>query len=49
MGHQITSKGIEPDLAKVGAIWKMPAPEDVTAVKRLCGIVQYLAKFSQFD
>ena len=45
MGHLITNKGIEADPRKVTAITKMPMPNDVSGVKRLCGMVQYLAKF----
>ena len=45
MGHLVTNKGIEADPQKVTAITKMPIPNDVSGVKRLCGMVQYLAKF----
>jgi hypothetical protein len=45
MGHLITSEGVKPDDAKVKAIREMPAPTDVEGVRRLCGMVQYLAKF----
>ena len=45
MGHIITAGGVKPDLAKVAAILQMPQPQDVPGVKRLCGMVQYLAKF----
>ena len=45
MGHLITSSGISPDPTKVAAIRKMPTPTDAPAVRRLCGTVQYLARF----
>ena len=45
IGHRITTQGVKPDENKVKAITNMPAPEDVHGVKRLCGMVQYLAKF----
>jgi hypothetical protein len=45
IGHILTSEGIKVDPSKVEAIEKMPIPEDVTAVKRFLGTVQYLGKF----
>jgi len=45
MGHIITAGGVKPDPAKVAAILQMPPPQDIPVVKRLCGMVQYLAKF----
>lgn len=45
MGHKISAAGIEPDRAKVAAILDMPPPTDVHGVRRLCGMIQYLAKF----
>ena len=45
MGHLISNKGIEADPSKVKAIQDMPPPTDVSGVKRLCGMVQYLARF----
>ena len=44
-GHKITSAGIQPDEQKVDAILKMPPPENVTDVRRLCGLVQYMGRF----
>ena len=44
-GHVFTLKGVKPDPSKVEAILKMPTPEDVSAVRRFCGMVQYLARF----
>jgi len=45
MGHIITAGDVKPDPAKVAAILQMPPPQDIPGVKRLCGTVQYLAKF----
>ena len=45
MGHRISAEGIQPDRAKIAAILDMPAPTDVSGVRRLCGMIQYLAKF----
>ena len=44
-GHRFTESGIKPDNSKVEAIQKMPAPTDVSGVKRICGMVQYMARF----
>ena len=45
MGHRISAEGVKPDRAKIAAILDMPAPTDVQGVRRLCGMIQYLAKF----
>lgn len=45
MGHEITQEGIKADSTKVRAITEMMAPTDVHGVKRLVGMIQYLAKF----
>ena len=45
MGHVITDKGLQADPEKSEAIQKMPKPEDVKAVRRFCGFVNYLARF----
>lgn len=44
-GHLFTADGVKVDGAKVEAIRKMPSPTDIQGVKRLCGMVQYMAKF----
>ena len=45
LGHVVTDKGLRPDLKKVEAILRMPNPTDVEAVRRLQGMITYLAKF----
>lgn len=44
-GHKFTNQGVMVDDSKVKAIIDMPAPTDVQGIKRLCGMVQYMAKF----
>ena len=44
-GHLITKDGVKADDSKVRSIFEMPSPTDVPGVKRLCGTVQYMAKF----
>ena len=44
-GHKISSSGVKADENKVKAILNMSSPDDITSVKRFCGMVQYLAKF----
>ncbi|XP_062516385.1 uncharacterized protein K02A2.6-like [Corticium candelabrum] len=45
MGHILTTEGVRPDPAKVKAILAMDRPNDVAAVRRLVGVVTYLAKY----
>jgi len=45
VGHTVTAAGIEPDPGKVKAIMNMPEPKNVTDVRRLLGMANYLAKF----
>ena len=45
LGHVATDKGLRVDPTKVQAIKEMPQPTDVPGVRRLLGMVQYLAKF----
>ena len=44
-GHIFTTNGIKPDPTKVQGINDMPIPEDASAVRRFCGMIQYLARF----
>ena len=46
LGHKITRDGIEASQKKVQAIVEMPASTDVTGVCRLCGMVQYLVRYT---
>ena len=45
IGHTFTSEGLKPDERKVEAIIKTKEPENVDAVLRLQGMVNYLARF----
>ena len=45
MGHLLTDEGIKPDPEKITAIHQMPKPTDVAGVRRMLGMVTYLAKF----
>lgn len=44
-GHVISRDGVKIDDKKVKAINDMQPPTDVSGIKRLCGMVQYMAKF----
>ena len=41
----MTPEGVKPDPAKVEAITAVPEPDNVTALKRFLGMVNYLSKF----
>lgn len=43
VGHLITNSGIKVDPEKVRVIVDMPAPKDESGVKRILGVVQYVA------
>ena len=45
LGHKITKDGLKIDPEKLEAVKEMPKPQDVEGVRRLCGFVNYLAKF----
>ena len=45
MGNFISKDGLEPDQEKVDAICKMSAPENVTELRRLLGMANYLCRF----
>ncbi|XP_068224775.1 uncharacterized protein [Palaemon carinicauda] len=45
MGHRLTSAGVTVDENKVKAIKEMPAPTDISGIRRFCGMVQYLSRF----
>ena len=41
----LTSRGHQPDPAKVEAVCEMEPPEDVAGIQRFVGMTKYLAKF----
>ena len=43
LGTIISHEGMKPDPAKVRAIKEMPTPDDKSAVRRLLGMINYLA------
>ena len=45
VGHIFTSKGLQPDPAKTKAITEMLPPDNVTALQRFLGMINYLGKF----
>ena len=45
VGHILTDKGVLPDPDKVRAIDELPIPNDIKALQRFLGMVNYLAKF----
>lgn len=45
MGRLVTADGLKPDPGKIDTVCNMPKPNDVKAVRRFCGFVNYLAKF----
>ena len=45
IAHVLTTEGVKPDPSKVDSILKMERPNDVAAVRRLVGLVNYLSKF----
>ena len=45
MGHMVTDQGLKPDPERIEAVANMPKPDDIKAVRRFYGFVNYLAKF----
>ena len=45
MGHILTREGHQPDPSKIEAIMKMQKPTNIARVRRLVGMVNYLARF----
>ena len=45
IGHMLTSRGLQPDPAKVEAVCEMKPPVDVAGIQRFVGMTKYLAKF----
>ena len=46
LGHIIKGDGISADPEKTEAVFKMPAPDNITELRRLMGMVNQLSKFS---
>ena len=45
IGHVLTPHSLKPDPSKFKAILAMPTPSDKKVLKRLLGMITYLAKF----
>ncbi|GFO47264.1 Pol polyprotein [Plakobranchus ocellatus] len=45
MGHIISRNGISTDPKKVEAIVRMPSPTNTIEVRRIMGVIQYLARY----
>ena len=45
LGHYVSSKGLEPDSAKLDKITNFPTPRSVEDIKSFLGLVNYLAMF----
>ena len=45
LGHGISSDGLEPSASKVAAIVNAPAPQNLTELRSLLGLVNYYRKF----
>ena len=45
MGHLVTADGLRPDPEKIQVVHTMPKPDNVKAIRRFCGFVNYLEKF----
>ena len=45
IGHVATPDGLKASPQRIKAIIDMPAPTDVTGVRRFLGMIQYLSKF----
>ena len=45
-GHLLSAQGLRPSPEKVDAILQMPAPRNVTELRSLCGMLNYLSRFT---
>ena len=45
LGHLVTKGGLKPDPDKIKSVQEMPRPDNIKAVRRFCGFVNYLGKF----
>ena len=46
-GEVVSRDGVQPDLGKIKALTKMPAPKNKKVLQAFLGIINYLGKFSQ--
>ena len=45
LGHIISKDGVSPDPAKISAVINMPAPTNVTELRRLLGMINFLGRY----
>lgn len=45
LGHIISGDGIQPDQSKIKAIADMPDPKNITDLRRLLGMINYLGRY----
>ena len=45
LGHHSSEKGISPDQGKVNAITNMEAPQNMSKLRRMMGMIQYLGRY----
>jgi transposase InsO family protein len=45
LGHHISKDGVRPDEDKVKAIVNLEPPEDITSLRRVIGMIQYLGQY----
>ena len=45
LGHIISEEGVSPDPAKLEAILNMPDPSDITELRRLLGLINFLGRY----
>lgn len=45
LGHTMSQNGVSPDSNKVDAISESPAPQNISDLKRLMGMVTFMVKF----
>jgi hypothetical protein len=45
LGHRLTSAGVQPAPAKIEAIKKLLPPRNITELRSMIGMTNYLAKF----
>ena len=45
-GTPYKNEGLKPDPAEIKVVQETPRPDNIKAVRRFCGFVNYLAKFT---